>query len=140
MNGKSEFVGSDEKAVENAIDYVLSTPTACSLFIAGSRHADSVRLAFTATGSIRGAKLMLAIVQKRAISQVRAGENRGRTLVHSQIVRDLHSLPISADQRSAADISLPHGFEPQGWEVIAFLQEKETGEIRAAQRVTIDGF
>lgn len=134
VNGKTEFVGSDAVAANAAIEKALSTPAARTLSIDASQKGDSMKISYQVGGKLNRIKLMIAVVQKHAVSKVKAGENGGRTLSHPQIVRDLHSFNIDPGSNGYVQISLPEGFNTMDWEIIGFLQDRETGVIYAAER------
>ncbi len=47
-------------------------------------------------GEFKDAELVIAIVQKQAVGEIKNGENAGRTLFHVQIVKRLLSFDISS--------------------------------------------
>ncbi|RYG27808.1 MAG: DUF1223 domain-containing protein [Chitinophagaceae bacterium] len=137
VNGKIEFVGSNEKTARKAISNALATPASRSLLATAIQKGQSLQISYEVSGKADGVKLMLAVVQKHAMSKIKAGENEGRTLSHPQIVRDLHSVALRGEGKASVQIPLPADFDATSWEVIGFLQEKETGEIYAAERIAI---
>jgi hypothetical protein len=76
---------------------------------------------------------VLALIEKDAVTKVKSGENGGRTLSHVQIVNRLKSVPIS-NNNGTESIVLPHGFNPEKWEIIGFVQNTATGEITGAAK------
>ena len=78
---------------------------------------------------------MVALVQKRAVSHVLRGENKGRTLVHSGVVSSLKRYKTDKDNRGTVVFSLPAGFNWEDFELVGFLQNTTTGAIVAATRV-----
>jgi len=136
VNGKTEFVGSDATAANLAIDKSLKIPSASSISLSGNKVGDSLQINSQVTGNMNKIRLMIAIVQKHALSNVKAGENKGRALSHWQIVRALHSFPVNAGKEVM--VELPEEFDVRNWEVIGFLQDREAGLISAAGRVAID--
>jgi hypothetical protein len=51
-----------------------------------------------------------------------------------QIVRQLQRLLLKNNDQGTANVALPNGFNPQGWEVIGFIQNKSNGEIIGASK------
>ena len=86
-------------------------------------------------GSDNDASLFVALIQKNATTKVERGENGGRTLAHVQIVNKLQTIALGGKNSGTADIALPTGFSPEGYEVIAFVQNASTtGEITGASK------
>ena len=78
--------------------------------------------------------VMIALVEKNATTKVQRGENGGRTLSHVQIVRQLKTMALKSNSGTES-VTLPHGFNPQEWEVIGFIQNTSNGEITGAAKM-----
>jgi len=137
VNGSSEYIGSDETAVSNAIEAALNSAGGASLNITGQLQSGKLNLNYQVTGNTGKGQLLVAVVQKHAVSDVKRGENKGRTLSHVQIVQDLHVFNIKPGRQGAEQISLPAGFNKEEWECISMIQNPATGAIEAAARVAI---
>lgn len=134
VNGKTEFVGSDEAALTNVLRNSLEGVPANTLKITGKPEAGKMTITYEASGN-KNVDLMIAVVQKNAIRQIKRGENGGRTLRHVQIVNRFNSFKLNNTGTGQVDISLPNGFTAGEWEIIGLLQDYKTGEIRAATRM-----
>lgn len=137
VNGKTEFVGSEEKTLRNAIKSSLANDAAAQLSLSNIRtDGKEIKLQYQTGGNIQNTTLQLAVIQKSAQTKVGGGENSGRTLSHVQIVRALQSLKLKhAD--GTADISVPKQVNINGAELIAFLQDSNTGVITGATKVDL---
>jgi hypothetical protein len=139
VNGKTEFVGSQEGALRNAIKNGLQGSNGVRLnlrIIHNVNNSASVQYNVEGKTGNPGSVLSLALVQKQAVIKVERGENGGRTLSHAQIVRDLQTLPLSKNN-GGATVSLPKGFDASGWEVIGFVQNTSNGAVLAAARTSL---
>jgi hypothetical protein len=123
MNGITQCIGTDATAISRTIKNALADQKPV-LNISGKIAADKVILNYKGNG-----QPLIAFVQKHATISVKRGENEGRTLSHVQIVRELRPY--------RSTMSLPTGFNPQDWEMIALLQNNSTGGITAAGRVSL---
>ncbi|WP_246228658.1 DUF1223 domain-containing protein [Paraflavitalea devenefica] len=132
VNGTSEYVGSQEGAIVQAISRELNKGADATLALQGKLDGNKLHVEYKVTGHKENAVLLLALVQKNAQTQVRAGENEGRRLSHVQIVRQLVQAAIN---NNSTMINLPEGFNKEGWEVVGFVQRKEDGRITAAARL-----
>ncbi|MDB5146146.1 MAG: hypothetical protein JWQ57_166 [Mucilaginibacter sp.] len=136
VNGKTEFVGSQEGALRNAIKTGLQASSNIQLSLNATRSANNtVSVQYKVDGKTDNAHsvISLALVQKQAVIKVERGENGGHTLAHAQIVRNLQTLPLSVNNGNAT-IALPAGFDAQAWEVIGFVQNTGNGSILGAAR------
>ncbi|MCE7039142.1 thioredoxin family protein [Dyadobacter sp. CY312] len=134
VNGKTEFVGSDQAALTNVLHNSLQGAPTSLLKLTGKPEAGKMTLTYEASGN-KNVNLTIAIVQKNAIRQIKRGENGGRTLRHVQVVNRFNSIKLSNTGTGQVDISLPNGFTAGEWEVIGLLQDYKTGEIHAATRM-----
>lgn len=143
INGRTQLVGSDEMALKNGIDFASRHTKSGLSFSAGiigkalqidhlKLDADENKLDPTKHAN---ESLVLALVQKKAETEVKAGENKGRKLTHVQIVHRLVTLPIG---NHSYRLPLPDNFDKQDWEIIGFLQNQHSGEISAAGRTAIN--
>ncbi|GGH11115.1 hypothetical protein GCM10007352_17190 [Mucilaginibacter phyllosphaerae] len=135
INGQTEFVGSAQGTLRNAIRTNLEKAPKAQVNLTGlAVNNYKATLKYTTEGSGDNTALVLALVQKNATSVVKSGENGGRTLSHIQIVNKLQSIPLGNNKTGAATIVLPDNFFAQGYEVIGFVQNTQTGQIMAAAR------
>ncbi|HEX8021335.1 DUF1223 domain-containing protein [Mucilaginibacter sp.] len=138
VNGKTEFVGSQEGALRKAIKNGLEGSSKVQLIISVASNANntaSVQYKVEGKAGNSGSVLSLALVQKQAVIKVERGENGGRTLTHAQIVRNLQTLSLSKNNGNAT-IALPKGFDTEGWEVIGFVQNTTNGAVLGAARTS----
>lgn len=135
VNGKTEFVGSNESATDYAINSALKGSPETSISLHGDLQSGKMALNYQVTGDSDNDELVIAAVQKNAISKIKRGENEGRTLAHAQIVRQLYSFELGKAKKGQVNISLSKDFDSNGWELIGFLQDPKTRAINAATRV-----
>lgn len=133
INGKKECLGSDEAAVNIAVKNAVETKTEVTLDLKARQQGKEMEISYQVNGNSPADKLLIALVQKHAVRNIGAGENIGRTLNHTQIVRSLFSFAISAD-KGVEHITLPDEYNAGDYEIIGFLQDQKTGEIADAVR------
>jgi hypothetical protein len=96
VSGVDRFVGSDQGRAEESVMRALARAAAVTVAIRVERSAPD---ALTVHYDIRGhladrAVFLVAVVQRSASVEVRAGENAGRTLRHTSIVRAFAASPL----------------------------------------------
>jgi hypothetical protein len=135
VNGRTEFVGSEEGNLRIAIKTNLQKPAKAELTLSGIKvENDRASLQYHIEGATTNAVLLVALIGKNATIKVQRGENGGRTLSHVQIVNQLKSLSLKNDNEGTLSIALPHGFDPQKYELIGFVQNTANGEIIGATK------
>ncbi len=133
VNGRSEFVGSQEATLRSAILNGLGQAPAAGLEISGIRSAQGkLSWQYIVQHATPNSSLIVALVQRSATTEVKAGENSGRTLAHVQIVRNLSSTSIGPGASGAGSMEIPKGLAGNGYELISFIQNDGNGQIIAA--------
>ena len=135
VNGRTEFVGSQEGTLRNAITAGINKSAKAELSLdnlkAGSSQAT---FKYNAKGASGNTSLVLALVEKHASTVVKSGENGGRTLSHVQIVTRVQNIALNGDKAGEASVALPNTFSATNYELIGFIQNTQTGEILGATR------
>lgn len=142
VNGTAEFVGSDEAALNKAIRAGLQQRSAITLSLSGlSRAAGRVdwqyHIAGLAGAGNRRLSLVAVVVEKAAVTQVKGGENNGRTLRHVQVVRSLGMQTPEAAGAGSGHLDWPPGLAAADGEIVAFLQDVDTGQIIGVTKATM---
>lgn len=117
------------------IPLVNATPAHADITLKMTRQADLVEVEMDARtrNNYKGqAEAYVAVYERNLVRRIEAGENRGRTLRHDFVVRELHG-PAELDKDGAVHfaprVKLDKGWKPADLGVAAFLQNRDTGEI-----------
>ena len=129
VNGKADYIASQETVVRNAIKTALSKPAVANLSLEATEINNRISVNYNVEGTSKNSSLLIAIVQKAAKSNVKRGENAHRILSHYQIVHHLHTINLTMDRSGIAIINLPKDFNTKDFEVIGFIQDSKTGNI-----------
>jgi hypothetical protein len=136
VNGKTEFVGSQEGTLRNAIASDLKKNAKITLNLDHAiTSGDKVSLNYHVSDG-NNVQLVAALVQPYAQVSVKGGENGGRTLSHVQIVRQLEYRNLNQKQ-GTINLEVPRGADIKNWEIIGFLQDISTGEILGATKTNL---
>jgi hypothetical protein len=139
VDGRAELVGSDQRAVQQAIASAAREP---KLEVAVSRGPtpSSLRIqveASTAFPKSAGADVLLAIIEDDLHSQVSRGENSGHRLFHTAVVRSLQvvgALPHDKSFERAVLVALDPAWKPEHLSAVAFVEEGTGGRILGVAR------
>lgn len=137
INGKTQHVGTDQGAILKAISANLLQKNDQTLKIDTHIEHRMLDIQLEAKPLEKNTELVLALVQKVAHSDIKAGENTGRKLSHVQIVRKLLSLPLETYNKRPIKMELPTDFGQHDWELISFVQRESNGEIITANRLSL---
>ena len=146
VDGTSQFVGSDEALADKAFAKALTKPK-IAMRLTSVSIATNVLLAHLETGALREsfglpmADVYVAVALNRAESHVSHGENAGRTLAHTAVVRSIVKLgSIRQGQAFGEDIQvkLDPGTDTHNLRLIAFLQEPGQGRVIGSAMHAVD--
>jgi len=128
INGMTEFAGYNETTLSKKISDALAMQQTSNLELNIRSDKDSLAIHYKTDVLEKNANLFIATIQKEAISKVARGENKGNTLHHVQIVRQLKSFALNEKEGNIA-IEKSKNFNTKDWELIGFIQNTSTGKI-----------
>ena len=135
VNGEYQMVGSDKSAIQTAIGKTTKeknniTLSINDLVVAGNKMNFTVK----AEGEINGNELHAALVEKKATTQVKAGENNGATLSHINIVRVFKT--VEAHLKNNFQLSIPSDLIKSNRSIILYTQNRNNFRITSAVTVS----
>ena len=148
VDGRLERIGNDAAAVQQVIAQAGRAPKAV-VGVTVVRSADGRNLLVNvraempppALASRDRIDVLVAVTEDNLVTDVRRGENRGRTLEHSAVVRSLTTAAVLSPREPAsstrASVPWVDGWKPADVRVIALLQERQSRHIVGAGSTTI---
>lgn len=135
VNGKNELVGSDKSKLHSLINSYLQKQPSNKIELNVTGKGNSVLVKYSVS-STYNQELNIVLVQKKAQTDVRRGENSGRKLDHINVVRELKT--IDAKDHGDLNITLPEGLQAEDCIIIAYTQDKGTWEVMGAAESVIN--
>jgi hypothetical protein len=137
VDGKTEFNGQDESRAKRAIAAAINDPKA-NVSIAPLQDSLNIQIDSVPT-STKNAEVVLAITEDHLQSNVAKGENNGRTLNHSGVVRDLRTIGTVQSNSFAAQpkLKLDSSWKRPDLRAIVFVQDPKTRHILGAASVML---
>jgi hypothetical protein len=141
VDGQWQVVGSDAAAVRKAIRRAAGVPKATVTVDAARVPARrevrvGLNVSVPANLALQRADVLVAVVEDNLVTDVRRGENSGRKLRHTGVVRSLTTIgALAEDERlwsATVSVSIDADSKPENLRVIAFLQERDTRRILGA--------
>jgi hypothetical protein len=145
VNGTIQFVGSDRRHTDRAIQKALETPVKHAVKISSSKNDDRIQRSFEyrVTGPEPAAKehgragyvLNVAVATDSETVSVVKGENTGRKLTHNWVVKSFQVIPLSSlNGTFEIDNSV---VKPRHSRVIVYIQSTSTHEISGASAIEL---
>jgi len=137
VNGTEQFVGSDIDKLNSTIRNDLKN---------GINEAPALKLNSTSNNRVEltyfikenpNAVLNIALVQLHAVTNVKSGENGGRTLKHVNIVREFKTVAAN-DATSSISFTIPAGLTAADCKLIAFVQDSRTFKTSGAAQLMLE--
>ena len=124
IDGTRELVGSDDKELKRTLSQPGGAKPGLDVELKTVGHA--VSAAISGPGlAVEPAALFVALTEDDLVVDVKRGENAGRTMRHSGVVRILQSL---GDARTTT-LNVKPEWKRDKLRVVAFVQSKKTSQI-----------
>lgn len=146
IDGAFEAIGSNARAVRRAIEQASQVPKAQMIVAADRVGSTKMRLDIAIDiddAVVRGgpADVFVAAVEDGLVTDVPRGENRGRTLTHSAVVRLLEPVrDIGAKESQlsiTANIPIGREWKVENLRILAFIQEQQGRRVLGAASTTV---
>lgn len=137
VNGRVQFVGSDSKALVQAVSSVQPEQRASVKIASAKIDGDAVVVVLSVAGELPkpGADLFAVIAQDETTTKVTAGENKGRTLAHASVARTYEkAATVRAAGETTVRITLPGDLNTTARSrrhLIVWAQETHVGPVLA---------
>ncbi len=137
VDGRTEFVGNNEGKAREAIRTAAQTSKA-DVTLAWHDGKLAVKVDHAPAGTLQ---VMVAIAESGLQSSVARGENSGRTLLHTSVVRWLHA---AGQVRNGAfegevPVTLARDWKRENLKAIVFVQDVATRKIEGAAAAPFSG-
>ncbi len=138
VDGRNEFVGSNEERTNKAIADAAKSPKAA---VEISQNADNLKIKLSDIPTHENATVFLAVTEDNLASNVRGGENSGRKLAHTSVVRELKSLGMLTAAQAVSEMETTLQIQPnwkrENLKVVVFVQENATRKILGVNRIVL---
>jgi len=136
VDGKTQFVGSDAGKAANAIVLAAKDEKA-NVEILPENNKFKIRI--SDIPKHENATVYLAISENNLASSVKNGENSGRKLEHSSVVRELKAIGNIAPEQSSfeneAVVEINKDWKKEDVKFVVFVQENESRKIIGVSRI-----
>ena len=121
VNGKKELLGSDKGLLRKTITDELKIKSDAEIQLS-AKHIEKDISVFYKTSVSDKYILQIALVQLYAETPVKRGENKGRYLKHTNVIRDIQSIGINKKGEGQLQFKIPDGLTATEIKLVAFIQ------------------
>lgn len=138
VNGTTEFVGSDKSALDAALLKSLNNKSDVEFKnLLAIKNGSSLEVSYRLNGAFKGSLVNFALITLHAATSVKNGENRGRVLEHTNVVRQfISSAALLSGKIVFNGLS---NYNPDNTAIIAFVQQANSLRIVAAAKAKTKG-
>ena len=141
VDGREQFVGSDASSIRQAIGKAAVVPHGLLNLTIEPSGADRVAVAVTASALSQGSRgdVVVALTEDQLRSDVKRGENHGRTLSHAAVVRAIATVGTAAGGSASArgEIPVAPDWARIHLTIVAFVQDRGNGRVLAASAIPL---
>ena len=132
IDGHLQTAGGNAPAVRQLIATAARTPKPATVALS-LVSSEKLRVTVTNAGPAK-LQVLLAVTENNLSTTVHAGENGGRVLQHSAVVRELHSLGSTANGSFDKTVALPHkpDWKQEDLRFVVLVQDASSGAILGA--------
>ena len=139
VDGSAQFTGSDSgKASKEIIEAAKGAKATIELFIDGDKLKVKIS---KLPGGRENASIFLAIAEDGLMTNVRRGENSGKTLEHVSVVRELKSIGnINAQDKSFETefvFQIQANWKKENVKLVVFAQGNKNRKIYGVKRIAL---
>jgi len=136
VDGSAQVTGNDPPSVRQSISQAALRPQSADIQISvsGDKLSVSVKTAENVAGTV-----MLALTEDKLSTKVSAGENGGRELHHSAVVRKLQSLGRlqQGSFKYSAPLKLSKDWKRENMRIVVFVEDPSSGNIEGSAVLAI---
>lgn len=137
VDGTRQFVGNNLNEAQKAISESARTPKA-NIELSGAADG-KLKVKISEIPAHENASIYLAIAEDNLSSNVRRGENGGRTLEHASVVRELKPLGriLPPDKNFSVEITpeIQTNWKRENLKAVVFVQENQSRKILGVNRL-----
>jgi hypothetical protein len=140
IDGRSEFVGNDSERAVHELASASRSPKAPVHVMVKDKSTDRVSLAVNVEATKSSGDVLLAIAETGLASDVARGENAGRNLKHSAVVRKLSTIgKLRSGEAFSAEplVKLSKQWKPENLRAVVFVEDGGSRKVLGAAEVTI---
>jgi len=140
VDGTIGFVGSYRSQAVDAIESTLGEVDDVRVSIQVEEiNGRTAKLAYRFDPSTEGLLLNAALAERKTSTDVKRGENGGRVLEHSHVVRAFKQFPAGTKGIGTTKLAIPNDVTPGDLDGVIYIQDRESLAVFGAAKVALKG-
>jgi hypothetical protein len=138
INGQTECVGSDASQIDSFVAAALKQQSRTAIELTAHRTEAAIEVSYRVSGDTTGRVLNLALLEPRAESAVKSGENAGERLSHVNVVRAFSTHALAAGSAGTSSFKPNTDFGARHVVVVAYVEDSTQRDISGAAALELD--
>lgn len=136
VDGQTEFVGNNSG---KAVTSIMAAAKLSKASIELALNENLLKINISEISKIENATVFTAIAEDKLSTSVKRGENSGRVLEHSSVVRQLKTIGVVSGASSTFsgefDLPIQLNWKKENLKIIVFVQENNTRKILGVNQI-----
>jgi hypothetical protein len=141
VDGQKEFVGSNFGAAQNSISEAAKNKKAPVELITGTNQNQNLKIKISDLPAHEDSYVWLVIAEDNLRTDVKGGENGGKTLPHASVVREMKLIgeisSIDKTFETATDYQFQPGWNKENLKFVVFAQGKDTKKVYGVNKKSL---
>ncbi len=136
VDGQTEFVGNNSG---KAVTSIMAAANLSKASIELAMNENLLKINISEISKIENATVFAAVAEDKLSTSVKRGENSGRVLEHSSVVRQLKTIGVISGASSTfsgeLDLPIQPNWKKENLKIIVFVQENNTRKILGVNQI-----
>ena len=140
IDGRSEFVGNDSQRALRELSSAAQSPKTPVHIVVKDKAADRILLTVNVDATKGSGDVLLAIAETGLASDVARGENAGRNVKHSAVVRKLSTIgKLKSGEPFSAEpvVKLAKQWKPENLRAVVFVEDGASRKVLGAAEIAV---
>ena len=138
INGEKEMVGSEEDKIAATIKQFQKQEPVSQIVIGEIKTGnEKISVTYSVKGKLNNSVVNIALVQNKITTSIKAGENKGVTLINYNVVRNFKTISSIAAVKNETTIDMVSGIDKKDLSIILYLQDVSSNKIYAAAKSSL---
>ena len=132
------MVGSEEDKIAATIKQFQKQEPVSQIVIGEIKTGnEKISVTYSVKGKLNNSVVNIALVQNKITTSIKAGENKGVTLINYNVVRNFKTISSIAAVKNETTIDMVSGIDKKDLSIILYLQDVSSNKIYAAAKSSL---
>jgi len=131
INGQYGMPAGWKKEIGQAIFKELYTPAKVGLTLNANmlNNAKGITISYNLSNKVDSVELILVLAEKEVINKITGGENKGKTLHHHHVARQMLKVPLKNQYNGIINMPLSENIDLSKYILVGFLQQVNSWKV-----------